>query len=104
MSRLALLSQVIAPARRNDPKTRVIHSSTTTRENPSMIGIERRTNSFSPGSERSSRGKNARPVRRAPIAWTAKFPTNDPARTPQANPAIPIVFPSRRPPRMIPAL
>jgi hypothetical protein len=79
----------MAPARRNDPKTRVIHSSTTTRENPSMIGIERRTNSFRPGSERT---------------WMAKFPTNEPARTPHANPSIPTVFPSSRPPRMIPAL
>src|SRR3972149_11182179 len=42
MSRRALFSHVMAPARRNDPKILVIHSSTTTSENPSRIGIDRR--------------------------------------------------------------
>src|SRR5512139_157420 len=104
ISRRALLSHVIAPAMRNDPKIRVIHSSTTTREKPSMIGIERRTNSRSPGSWRSMRGKNRRPALRAPWTWIAKFPTKEPARTPQAKPSIPYARPRTRPPAMIPAL
>jgi hypothetical protein len=66
ISRRALFSQVIAPARRKEPKTRVVHSSTTTREKPSMIGMESRMNSFRPGSEKSSRGEKERPPRLAP--------------------------------------
>src|SRR5659263_537496 len=87
--RRALFSQVIAPARRKEPKTRVVHSSTTTREKPSMIGMESRMNSFRPGSEKSSRGEKERPPRRAPWICRAKFPRNAPARTPHANPSIP---------------
>src|SRR3970282_113367 len=86
--RRALFSHVIAPARRKEPKTRVVHSSTTTREKPSRIGRESRTNSFSPGSEKSSRGRKERPPRRAPYSCRAKLPRNAPARTPQATPAI----------------
>jgi len=82
----------------------VVHSSTTTREKPSMIGMESRTNSFRPGSEKSSRGEKERTAAPRAVDLQGEVPEKRPGENPPGEPLHPRSRPRSSPPAMIPAL
>jgi len=96
--RRALFSQVIAPARRKEPKTRVVHSSTTTREKPSMIGMESRMNSFRPG-RRSRAGGNKEAAAPRAVDLQGEVPEERPGENSPGEPFHPVVAPEEQPTR-----